>query len=560
MKERDIIDILLKKGIIAQDQIEEARKEIQKTGLSIDKALIRLGYVSEDDIAKTIASEMGVPYMDIKGYIVDPDVIKLIPEATAKKFKIIPLFKVGNSLSLSMANPQDIVAIDEARKKSGFNVIEPVLSIEKDIEAAIEQYYVVSGTMEDVVKGIPKPKGPQMEEFGTETLAKMAEEAPVVRLVNLVIADAVKNRASDIHIEPEEDKVRVRYRVDGVLHEIVTPPKHLQNALISRIKILSKMDIAEKRKPQDGRIMMRMEEKEIDMRVSTFPTVHGENIVMRILDKENAIMKLNDLGMKPEDLKKFNELIRRPHGIILVTGPTGSGKTTTLYASLSEINSIEKNIITIEDPVEYEIPLIRQTQVNPKVGLTFATGLRNILRQDPDIIMVGEIRDKETAEVAIQSALTGHLVFSTLHTNDAASSLTRLIDMGVEPFLISSTVIGLIAQRLVRVICKKCKETYTPLDETLKDIGLSDKRATVFYRGKGCIECNKTGYKGRIAIYELLIMDEELRKMVIEKKSSDQIKKIATEKGLVTLHEDGIKKVQDGITTIEELLRVTEEG
>lgn len=326
------IDILLKKGTVTQEQVEEARKEAQKTGLSVDKALVRLGFISEEDIAKTIASEVGVPYIDLKGYIIDPEVINLLPEETAKKFKVVPLFKIGNSLTVAMANPQNIIAIDEIRKRSGFSTVEPVLSLEEDIEKAIEQYYGVTGSVEEIIKGIPKPKGVHIEELGAERLAKIAEEAPVVKLVDLFILNAVKQRASDIHIEPEEYILRVRYRIDGVLREVATSEKHLQSAIVSRIKILSRMDIAEKRKPQDGRFAIKIQNKEIDLRVSTFPTVHGENVVLRILDKSSAILTLSELGMSPGDLKKYSELVKKPHGIILVTGPTGCGKTTTLYA------------------------------------------------------------------------------------------------------------------------------------------------------------------------------------------------------------------------------------
>lgn len=551
------IDILLKRAVVTQELVNEAKKEAQKTGVSLPAALVRLGFISEEDIAKILADEMGVPYMNLGGYIIDPEVIKIVPEDVARKFKVVPMFKIGDSLTIAMENPPDIVAIDEIRKKSKFNNIEPVLSLGRDIDSAIEQYYGVTGSVEDVIKGIPKPKEGMPEELGEERLTEIASEVPVIKLVNLIIMQAVKEKASDIHIEPEENVLRIRFRVDGVLHEASTLPKHLQSAVISRVKVLSKMDIAEKRKPQDGRFILRMEDKDIDLRVSAFPTVYGENVVLRLLHKSTAIMSLNELGMLKGDLVKYDGLIKRPYGIILVTGPTGSGKTTTLYASLSIINSMDKNIITIEDPVEYEIPLVRQTQVNPKAGLTFATGLRSILRQDPDIIMVGEVRDKETAEIAIQASLTGHLVFSTLHTNDAAGALTRLIDMDVEPFLISSTVIGVLAQRLVRVICDKCKESYEPPGEVLKDLKIEGK--IVFYRGKGCKNCRNTGYRGRIGIFELLVMDEKIRKMVVSKSSSDQIKKAAIDNRMNTIYLDGLQKVKDGITTIEEVMRVTEE-
>ncbi|MBM3252386.1 MAG: type II secretion system protein GspE, partial [Candidatus Omnitrophica bacterium] len=430
------IDLLIKKGIITQDQLAKAKEEAGKAGLSIEKALDKLGFISEVDIAQIMADSIGVPFMDLSDYLIDSEVIKLVPEATANKYKVVPLFKIGDTLTVAMADPLDVAAIDEIRIKGKVGTVEPVLATEEMIQKAIDQYYGAIGNVEELIKGLTKEKL-EAKTRGAQGLLEIAEDAPVIKLVNLIITQAVKDKASDIHIEPEEDKVRIRYRIDGVLHEIKDIPKHLQSALASRVKVMAQMDIAETRNAQDGRIQLKMENKNIDLRVSSFPTVHGENIVLRILDKTSVLLGLPELGFNNKDLKEFDKIIRHPNGIILVTGPTGSGKTTTLYAALSTINTMEKNIITIEDPVEYEIPLIRQTQVNPKAGLNFANGLRSIVRQDPDIIMVGEIRDKETAEIAIQASLTGHLVFSTLHTNDAAGALTRLLDMGIEPFLIS---------------------------------------------------------------------------------------------------------------------------
>jgi type II secretion system protein E len=443
--------------------------------------------------------------------------------------------------------------------KSKIPVIEPVLSTESDIRAAIDQYYGAPGGLDDVIKTMDAAKLAALapDEQGSKALTKAAEDAPVVRLVNLVFMKAVKDKASDIHIEPEENLVRIRFRIDGILHEIATAPKELQNIISSRIKILSKLDIAESRKPQDGKINLKAENKMLDLRVSTFPTIHGENIVMRILDKTSVLIGLEQLGFSDKDFKEFNKLIRSAYGIILVTGPTGSGKTTTLYSALSTINSLDKNIITVEDPVEYEIPLIRQTQVNVKAGLTFAAGLRAILRQDPDVVMVGEVRDKETAEIAVQASLTGHLVFSTLHTNDAPSSVSRLIDMGVEPFLISSSVIAILAQRLVRVICPECKEAYTPTGAALKEMGL--KESVKFYKGKGCDHCKGSGYAGRTGIHELMVMSDEVKKLVVAKASALEIRKVAMAEGMVTLRGDGLNKVIKGITTPEEIVRVTEE-
>jgi len=558
MAKKANVDLLIQKGIISQEQLDKAREESVKTGMPVERALERLGFISEVDIAKIAADSMGVSFMDLTDYLIDAEVIKFIPEMVAKKFKVVPLFKIGNSLTVAMADPRDVTAIDEIRMKSKMNVIDPVLSTAGMIDRVIDQYYGALGSAQDIVKDLTKEKF-EASLKGSKGLAELAEEAPVVKLANLIIMQAVKDKASDIHIEPSEDKVLIRYRIDGVLHEVQTIPKYLQSALTSRIKIMAKMDIAETRNPQDGRIQLKMESKDLDLRISTFPTVNGENLVLRILDKSSLLLGLAELGFAKKDELDFDRLIRRPNGIVLVTGPTGSGKTTTLYAAISTINSIEKNIITIEDPVEYEIPLIRQTQINPKAGLTFANGLRSILRQDPDIIMVGEIRDKETAEIAIQASLTGHLVFSTLHTNDAPSALTRLIDMGIEPFLIASSIIGILAQRLVRVICPKCKEKYMPSDAVLKDLGLAEK--IELYRGKseGCMSCKGTGFSGRVGIFELLVMNDELKNMVTAKASANEIRKKAIQSGMRILFDDGIEKVKTGVTTAEEVLRVTEE-
>jgi len=440
-----IVDDLLKKGIITKEQFDNAQEVSQSKGLPVDKVLINNNVITEENIASCLSEHLGIPFMDLSDYLIDASIVDLVPESLAQRYKLIPLFKIDKTLTVAMVNPQDINAIDQVRLKSECD-IDPVLATETAVKNAINQYYGVSGTMEEVIGEISKiKKDASGRPVSDKELAKLAEDAPVVKLVNLIIMQAVKDKASDIHIEPDEKILRVRYRVDGVLQEGPTPPKELEAAILSRIKVLSGMDIAERRRPQDGRIVMKIHSRSIDLRVSSFPTVHGENIVIRILDKESILLGLEDIGMNRESLRNFDKLIRKSHGIILVTGPTGSGKTTTLYAALSSINSTEKNIITIEDPVEYQISMIRQTQVNPKAGLTFASGLRSILRQDPDIIMVGEIRDGETAEIATQAALTGHLVFSTLHTNDAASSLMRLIDMNVEPFLVSDSIIGILA-------------------------------------------------------------------------------------------------------------------
>ncbi|MDP8297520.1 MAG: type II secretion system ATPase GspE [Candidatus Orphnella occulta] len=554
-----VIDDLIKKGIVSKQQFESAREESKNKGLPINKVLISKGIVKEKDIASVISERLGIPFMDLSDYLIDADVIKLVPESIAQRYKLIPLFKIGQTLTVAMADPQDINAMDQVRLKSGCE-IDAVLATETDIKNAMDQYYGTSGGVEEVIKQMNEVKrSAPVAPASDKELAKMAEDAPVVKLVNMIIIQAVTEKASDIHIEPDEKVLRVRYRVDGILHEVPKPPKDLEAAIISRVKVLASMDIAERRKPQDGRIMMKMQGKDIDMRVSCFPTVYGENIVIRLLDKTSLLLGLSELGMRPEMHKAFDKIIRKPFGIMLVTGPTGSGKTTTLYAALNTINSEEKNIITIEDPVEYQISMIRQTQVNPKAELTFASGLRSILRQDPDVIMVGEIRDSETAEIATQAALTGHLVFSTLHTNDASGAITRLADMGIEPFLISDAVIGVLAQRLVRVICPKCKEKLVPTDATLKDLKLKRSDDLALYHGKGCAKCKDTGYVGRVGIYELLIIDDELRKLIIAKAPADQIKAKAVELGMKTLYEDGIAKALEGITSVEEVLRVASE-
>jgi len=557
-----VIDELKKKGKLSDEQLQEARKEAKKTGMPLDKVLTKNGTVTEDIIASVVSEKLGIPFISLSDYLIDPKVIKLVPEALAQKYTLIPLLKVGNTLTIAMVNPQDINAIDQVRLKSKCEV-EPILATDQDIKNAINQHYGVGSDIQDVIKGGkgagPKGISTNGKELGTVELERLADAPPVIRLVNLLIMDAIKDKASDIHIEPGEEDLKVRYRIDGILHEGPTPPKEWASAIVSRIKVLAKMDIAEKRKPQDGRIQFKMQGRNVDLRISSFPTVYGENVVIRLLDISSVLLGLTDIGMEAKTLKEFDVLIRKPFGIILVTGPTGSGKTTTLYAALSTINTVEKNIITIEDPVEYHLKMIRQTQVNPKAGLTFATGLRSILRQDPDIIMVGEIRDKETAEIAIHAALTGHLVFSTLHTNDACGAVTRLVDMGIESFLVSSSVVGVLSQRLVRVICPKCKEKMKVTDAILKDLNLTRNDNISLYHGTGCKSCKESGYTGRIGIFELLLINEDMKKMIINKASSDDIKKKAIEGGMVPLHEAGMKMALNGVTTIEEVLRVTQE-
>ena len=543
-----ILERLLSSGLITKEQIVKAQEHSRISGATLDKVLIKDGMVLEEDFANTVADEIGIPFVDLKDYLIDTDTIKLVPEKLARDKNIIPLFRISNTLTVAMGDPEDIITIDELRLKTGFD-IETVLATDSAIRSAIEQYYGVTGSMEDVLEAIDKHKLIKLpDNVSAKVLEDLAQEAPIVKFVNLLIMEAVKSRASDIHIEPEEDSLRIRFRIDGFLHEISSPSKNMQAAIISRIKVLSKMDIAEKRKPQDGQLQMCIETRNIDVRVTSFPTVFGENVVLRILDKANVILELSQLGFVKEVLATFQELIKQPNGIMLVTGPTGSGKTTTLYAAIQTINSEERNIITLEDPVEYHLPRIRQSQINPKAGVTFAAGLRSILRQDPDVIMVGEIRDLETVDIAVQAALTGHLVFSTLHTNDAAGTISRLLDMGAEPFLVSSSVIGILAQRLVRAVCPKCKE---PHKET------EDGKEYTYYRSKGCGYCKNTGFHGRLGIFELMVIDDKIRKLISTKASSEEIRKAAQEAGMRTLREDGLARARTGITTLEEVMRVS---
>ena len=553
---------LVERKIISEDQLRSAMKESENSGEPLRKMLVRLGLATEEDICDFFEEQLGIPRIDLKNYLIDQKILSLIPESLAKKYNLIPLFKTGDTLTIATADPLNVVAMDDIRNKTKSN-IEPAVATETEIRNSINQYYGTGGSIEDIVKSIDIKTfaiEEGKEEIEPEKLRNIAEEAPIIKLVNLIILQAIRDKASDIHVEPEEDSLKIRFRIDGILHDQATIPKQMQAAVLSRMKIMSEMNIATKRIPQDGRFRLNIEGGQIDMRVSSLPTLFGENIVMRLLDTSSILIGMEKLGFDEQNFEKFKELIVKPHGIILVTGPTGSGKTTTLYSALNSINTPDKNIITVEDPVEYQLKRIRQSQINPKGGLTFATGLRSILRQDPDVIMVGEIRDLETAEISIQAALTGHLVFSTLHTNDAPSSLTRLTDMGVEPFLISSSVIGIIAQRLVRMICPSCKQAYVPSKEVLDDIGVKlPEAAPKFYKGGGCKVCKNTGYKGRIAIFEMLLLNDKIRDLILAKVSSSQIKHAAQEAGMKTLREDGITKALAGFTTIDEVIRVTQE-
>jgi len=561
-EKKSLGESLVAEGILTKEQLAASCQQEKNLGLRLRKVLVKMGFIDEDDLVSFLSEKLNILRIELGNYLIDPKIIELVPEELARKHELIPVLKIGNRLTCAMVDPWNIFALDEIRAKTNF-IVEPAAATESEIRKAIDEHYGTLGTMEDLIKTVPQDKFSALteKEIDIKKLQEMIQEPLVIKLVNLIIIKAVHENASDVHIEPEEKILKTKFRVDGLLHEVSSPPKHLQSAVISRIKVLADLDIAERRLPQDGRFQIKMEGREIDIRVSCMPTIYGENVVLRLLDTASALLSLEELGFSEKLLIEYRKLIDFPHGIILVTGPTGCGKTTTLYASLDKINAVEKNIITIEDPVEYRLSGIRQTQVNTKVDLSFANGLRSILRQDPDIIMVGEIRDFETAEIAIQAALTGHLVFSTLHTNDAAGAVTRLMDMGVEPYLASSSIIGVLAQRLARKICPDCKERYDPDAGALKDIGLfEEKKEIKFYRGKGCVKCMNVGFKGRIGIFELLIPDEKIRNLAIAKFPHQKIKEQAIESGMITLRQSGIDKIKNGLTTIEEVLRLTRDA
>lgn len=503
------------------------------------------------------AFDRSTPTVDLNNYIIERDVLSRIPEQLARQHKLIPLFRIRDSLTIAISDPANIIAIDEVRAVSGCDV-QVVKAEESAIVMAIEQNYNVDNYIEEIVKELQGMSADFVHDKNLDSsrIQKITAEPPVIKMVNLIIFQALKDRASDIHIEPSEKKIMVRLRIDGVLHTMISLPAELEMPIVSRIKVISKLDIMESRRPQDGHFAMKMGEREIDVRVSIFPVNFGEKVVMRILDRSAAFLNLEKLGFSEEKRKKFEEMIHKPYGIILVTGPTGSGKTSTLYASLNKINAKDKNIVTLEDPREYLLEGINQGEVNMAIGFTFASGLRSILRQDPDVIMIGEIRDAETAQISMRAALTGHLVLSTLHTNDATGAVTRLIDMEVEPFLISSTVIGVLAQRLVRAVCPGCKEEYQPSEDVIGKLGLDKNAKVMLCRGKGCVQCRQTGYKGRLGIFELLEVNDQIRECINNRKSTTDIKQAAQKSGMKTLAQDGFDKVLKGLTTPEEVFRV----
>ena len=551
MARKKLGELLVETGSITQEQLEKALAFHKSSGERLGRVLVNMRFITETALLKVLEQKLGVPLIDPATTPIDPNAAQLIPMTLAERYVAIPISKTGNRLMVVMADPTNFYAIDDMRMVTQCE-IDPALASESSIMRAIDQTYGVS---ELVQKSISQM---QRDDYVYTAEMETAEYAPVINIVNSLISQAIKSGASDIHLEPMENHMRARVRIDGVLREITTFPKHTQGAIISRVKILASMDIAERRTPQDGRIQVQEAGRAVDLRVSSLPTLYGEKVVMRILDQKAVILDVNLLGFSEDNLRRFRVLYKHSYGMILITGPTGSGKTTTLYSTLTELNTPTKNIITVEDPVEYRMPGINQVQVNPKAGMTFVTGLRSILRQDPNIIMVGEIRDLDTAEIAIRAALTGHLVLSTLHTNDAAGALTRLVDMGVEPFLVASCVLGVVAQRLVRKVCPECREEYLPQPGSPECVVLSGSLnvcATV-YHGKGCLHCANTGYRGRMAVHEVLSMSHGIRELLMNRASTAMIAEKAASEGMVSMQRDGVQKALDGLTTVEEVMRV----
>jgi type IV pilus assembly protein PilB len=569
-------ELLVKENFITSDQLEAALKHQNQNGGRLGSILINLGYVEDDDITSLLSKKYGVPSINLDFYEIDPAVIKLIPIDVAQKYMVVPLSRVGTTLTIASTDPTNVSAMDDIKFMTGFN-IEPVVASDTSITEALEKYYGTPHSIElkrvfDQIAQVDKENSIDLDleasteeeqEVSLDELQRSSEDAPIVRLVNLILSDSLKKEASDIHLEPYEKDFRVRFRIDGILYNMMNPPLKLRDAIISRIKIMAKLDISEKRLPQDGRIKIRTsfngKQKEVDYRVSTLPTLFGEKVVLRILDRDSLPMDMTKLGFEEASLKKIEAAILKPYGMVLVTGPTGSGKTSTLYSALNKLNTIETNIMTAEDPVEYNFRGINQVQIRESIGLTFAAALRSFLRQDPNIILVGEIRDFETTEIAIKAALTGHLVLSSVHTNDAPSTISRLLNMGIEPFLVATSVNLICAQRLIRKICPDCKtEIKTPL-QALTSIGFTQEEANSIrtYKGEGCKTCNGTGYKGRIGMYEVMDIGEEIQELILIGASAREIRRKAVEEGMLTLRQSGLAKIKAGMTTLDEVLRET---
>lgn len=546
-------ELLVTFGVITKEQLQIALVEQKKLGSRLGQVLKALGFVSEETMIEFLGRQLNIPHIDLDKVIPDKEAIRLVPESLARRHKSIPISRAGKVLTLAMADPLDVFAIDDIGGVCGCE-INPVVCTERSVLKAIDKYYWLqenesAGSKHDVT---------ELQAKDNYTLGNLdISDNAVVKLVNMIIVQAIRDRASDVHIEPDEEQLSIRNRVDGVLHEVMTVPMNLHPATTSRLKVMADLDIAEKRAPQDGRFSVSISGKKIDIRISALPTIFGEKIVLRILEKSAILVGLEKLGFDDIELQKFRRIINHPYGMILVSGPTGSGKTTTLYAALNNITTVERNVVTIEDPVEYQLKLTNQVQVNAKAGVTFASGLRSIVRQDPDVIMVGEIRDKETAEIAVHAALSGHLVFSTIHTNDAPGTAARFIEMGIEPFLVASSVLSIVSQRLVRLLCQNCKAPYQPAPDLLKQLGLPADHDIVFYKAVGCPECKGTGYKGREGIYEVMEINEPIKDLIVAKAPAAKVREAAMEAGFKTLREAGIAKVVQSKTSLEAVLKVT---
>ncbi len=565
-------ELLIREKLITSEQLTSAAEYEKKNKVTIGSALVALGLISEEDMAQALSRQLGYPYIDLSQFEVYPDVIELIPADIAKKHMIMPIHRIRSFLTMAMVDPTDLDVIENVRFRTSLS-IQPVIASESGVGEAINKYYGATDSMrvKEIIDEIEQADDGSVnvieeeeDEYDIEELTRSTEEAPVITLVNTIFMDAIKKGASDVHFEPYERSFRVRYRIDGILHEMMDLALKFKNPVISRVKILSNMDIAEKRLPQDGRLKMRVKwgddnKKEVDMRISCVPTIFGEKIVSRILDRENLQLDLTYLGFEKKSLEQFNDAISRPFGIVLVTGPTGSGKTNTLYSAISTLNSQEKNIMTAEDPVEFYMAGINQVNIKEEIGLNFASCLRSFLRQDPDIMLIGEMRDYETVDIAVKAALTGHLVFSTVHTNDAAGTITRLINMNVEPFLISDSLVLIVAQRLVRRLCKKCREEHKITPEALMDIGFSPEEAEKVtpYKAKGCALCSDTGYKGRVGLFEVMEVTNEIKDLILAKAQPKDVKVVAIKNGMVSLRMSGLTKIKEGVTSIEEVLRET---
>jgi type IV pilus assembly protein PilB len=553
-KSKQLGQILIELGMITPEQLEQALEEHRRTPKSIGRVLIDMGMIKEGDLVRALAEQVGLEFVDLAEHPIDPTATTLLPEALARRYRAIPIGERDGKLLVAMSDPANVYALDDIRTITNRDV-QPLVATAGDVERAIQKFAGMDGQVEALAN-----VAADAIEGEEEQMEAALEDAPIVKLVNAIMTQAVGDRASDVHIEPAERNVRIRFRVDGVLHEPMPPaPKNIQGGLISRLKVMAELNIAEKRVPQDGRISMKVGGKHLDLRVATLPTVHGEKVVIRVLDKSNALLRLEDLGFLEESYKQFSKSFKKPYGAILVTGPTGSGKSTTMYSTLNILNEEDKNIITVEDPVEYRLAGVNQMQVNPKAGLTFAAALRSILRADPDIVLIGEVRDKETATIAIEAALTGHLVLTSLHTNDAPSAITRLTEMDVETFLVASAIDAVVAQRLARVLCERCKEPYAPEELELQQAGYPEwlwPEITQIHRPVGCAACSNTGYRGRMGLYEVMPMTEEIERLTVERASAESIKTVAVQQGMITLRDDGLEKVRMGITSIEEVARV----